>query len=68
MESPRIKALSLAKYCRYSQDVISCSSVFRLQRGKRRNQFEGTEAGEGYIENNTWARVDMEILFECLTP
>ena len=20
------------------------------------------------IENNTWARVDMEFLFECLTP
>ena len=20
-----------------------------------------------YIENNTWARIDMEFLFECLT-
>ena len=58
MESPRIKALSLAKYCRYSLDITSCSSVFRLQWWKRRNRFEGTEAGEGYIENNTWARVD----------
>ena len=47
MESPRIKALSLAKYCRYSLDITSCSSVFRLQWWKRRNRFEGTEAGEG---------------------